>query len=56
MKCDSWAHFWPAPLQTLTLVTSPRLRLRQQDQQSIEKLQDISMVDAFHEEIVTEGD
>ncbi len=27
MKCDSWAHSWPTPLQTLTLVTSPRLGL-----------------------------
>jgi hypothetical protein len=28
MKYDSRAHFWPAPLQALTLVTSSRLRLR----------------------------
>ncbi len=30
MKCDSWAHSWPTPLQALALVASPRLRLRQQ--------------------------
>jgi len=29
MKCDSWAHSWPAPLQAFALVTSPRLGLRQ---------------------------
>jgi len=28
MKCDSWAHFWLAPLQALALVTSPRLGMR----------------------------
>ncbi len=28
MKCDSWAHSWPAPLQVLTFVASPRLGLR----------------------------
>jgi hypothetical protein len=27
MKCGSQAHFWPAPLQALALVVSPRLRL-----------------------------
>jgi len=29
MKCDSRAHSWPAPLQTLSLVMNPRLRLQQ---------------------------
>ncbi len=29
MKCDSRAQSWLAPLQTFTLVMSPRLRLRQ---------------------------
>jgi hypothetical protein len=28
MKCDSWAHSWPAPLQALALAVSPRLGLR----------------------------
>jgi hypothetical protein len=28
MKCDSRAQSWPTPLQTLALVTSPRLGLR----------------------------
>ncbi len=27
MKCDSWARSWPAPLQTLALIASPRVRL-----------------------------
>ncbi len=29
MKCDSWASFWPAPLQALALVVSLRVGLRQ---------------------------
>ncbi len=29
MLCDSWLPSWPATLQTLALVTSPRLGLRQ---------------------------
>ncbi len=29
MRCDSEASSWPAPLQALALVASPRLRLRQ---------------------------
>jgi len=28
MKCDSWPSFWPAPLQDLALVASPKLGLR----------------------------
>jgi hypothetical protein len=28
VKCDFQAHSWPAPLQALVLVTSPRLGLR----------------------------
>ncbi len=27
MKCDSWAKFWPTPLQALALVVSPKLGL-----------------------------
>jgi hypothetical protein len=29
MKCDSWAHSWPAPLQAFALVANPRLGLQQ---------------------------
>jgi hypothetical protein len=28
MKCDSWAHSWPAPLQALALIASQRLGLQ----------------------------
>jgi len=31
MLCDSRLPFWPATLQTLALVASPRLGLRQQE-------------------------